>query len=169
MTSALEIHLYSLLLMIGGGVAISMLYDLARTLRRRCRKDSWAADLMDVAFWCLTIPILVILFLMASWGQLRLFLFLGLVFGATLYFWLASPYLLWFFDRCLAVFARLVRLAVLPLLFLMRLVRRTAILFWKPIRWLLLFIYRHLPVRLRQRIRTVYRHGHIWWRRVKRV
>lgn len=117
MSSAIEIHLYSLLLMVCGGIFLSFLYDIARLIRWSVKRSAWLLDLLDILYWCLAIPCLVVLFFMASWGQIRLYLFLGLALGALLYFTLASSWVL-AFGRATARTVRVffVRTIVVPLL-----------------------------------------------------
>jgi spore cortex biosynthesis protein YabQ len=75
---------------IGIGILAAFCYDYYREIRRAFRFKKTGAILGDLIFWLLITVIVFALLLEANWGELRMYVFLGLGMGALLYYYLLS-------------------------------------------------------------------------------
>ena len=106
------------------GALLGLVYDLLRSLRGLCRgRGLWAADLLYCAAVVVSVFYLTMTF---GRGELRLYMVLGILGGAVLFFCLLSPLLrpLWdFWGECLRT-----TLGILawPLVLLLRLAKKFA-------------------------------------------
>lgn len=81
--------------MVGAGVVTGCMFDLYRVVRVLVNPRAMGGVLMDILFWVLATPVLSLMFLAGNWGELRLYVFLGIGLGLFVYFQLASPLVLW--------------------------------------------------------------------------
>ena len=88
-------QLQAVVLMIATGAILGLLFDFYRVFRSVIRPGSSASMLFDIVFWVIATPATFIMLLAGNWGQLRLYVFLGIAAGLYLYFLLASPLVLW--------------------------------------------------------------------------
>lgn len=86
----LQAQLVSFLITVIAGMAAGLLYDLYILLRRTIRPKRWVTDLGDLLFWLLAIGTVYGILLIFNWGEVRLYVFIGLVVGAVLYYNLLS-------------------------------------------------------------------------------
>lgn len=89
--ASLALQLYMFLIMVLAGVAIGLLFDLCRVVRLHFRGRGPFAILADGLFWLLATAIAFTALMVGSWGDLRLYSFLGLASGFFLYLGLGSP------------------------------------------------------------------------------
>lgn len=89
------------------GVALGLVYDGMRTLRRSLKLAA-LAFLLDLLFWVGTAASLFALTLLSDDGQVRIFHIAAVALGGGLYFLTLSklilPFLLWLADRIRALF-----------------------------------------------------------------
>ena len=93
------------------GMAAGVLYDLLRPFRLRLPRLTAWLDLL----YCLTVGSAVFLFLLRRAGELRLYLLLGILGGAVLFFCALSAILRPVWDFWVDTLAQVLALAVLPL------------------------------------------------------
>lgn len=117
--ASLALQSYMFLVMVLAGVAIGLLFDLCRVVRLHFRGRGFFAALTDAVFWLLATAIAFTALMVANWGDLRLYSFLGLGAGFFLYLGLGSPLTLsWLIavaraiQRCLRWCGRVVRAGV---------------------------------------------------------
>ncbi|MDD2553190.1 MAG: spore cortex biosynthesis protein YabQ [Desulfotomaculaceae bacterium] len=75
---------------IGIGIIAAFGYDYYRAVRQAFKLKRTGALLGDLIFWLVTTALVLALLLLANWGELRMYVFLGLGLGALLYFSLFS-------------------------------------------------------------------------------
>ncbi len=75
---------------IGIGIIAAFGYDYYRAVRRAFKLKKAGVFLGDLIFWLATTVVVFALLLKANWGELRMYVFLGLGLGALLYFYLFS-------------------------------------------------------------------------------
>jgi len=68
------------------GVVAGFCYDYYRVVREIYRLKKAGAVLGDVIFWLVTTVVVFFLLLRGNWGELRLYVFIGLGLGVLLYF-----------------------------------------------------------------------------------
>lgn len=103
----LSAQLYSFGIIILAGVSLGFFFDLFRVLRGLLRPGTWTTPLLDLLFWALVTPILVLYILLANWGELRGYVVVGLALGFFFYKLLLSglvlSLLLWVMNLVLTV------------------------------------------------------------------
>ncbi|NLJ75977.1 MAG: spore cortex biosynthesis protein YabQ [Peptococcaceae bacterium] len=72
------------------GIIAAVGFDYYRAVRRAFRLKKAGFFLGDIIFWLVTTVIVFILLILANWGEMRLYVFLGLGLGVLLYFCLFS-------------------------------------------------------------------------------
>ncbi|MDD4334079.1 MAG: spore cortex biosynthesis protein YabQ [Desulfotomaculaceae bacterium] len=75
---------------IGIGIIAAFGYDYYRAVRRAVKLKKTGAFLGDLIFWLVTTVMVFALLLLANWGEMRMYVLLGLGLGALLYFYLFS-------------------------------------------------------------------------------
>jgi spore cortex biosynthesis protein YabQ len=108
---SLPLQVYAFLVVVLTGIACSFLFDLYRSWRSLAHPRRLAGDVADLAFGVLATVVVAAGLFLSNWGDLRLYVFLGLVLGAAAYHWLASPVVQPAARRALWAVARLVRRA----------------------------------------------------------
>lgn len=77
-------------MMLLGGLSLGGLFDLYRVLAGQLRAPRYAYYLLDIVFWLLGTVLVFKLLYMSNLGQVRMFIFIGLLFGVGVYFLLFS-------------------------------------------------------------------------------
>lgn len=76
------------------GCIIGLLFDMFRILRKTFKTPDIITYIEDIVFWLLTCIILAYTILKYNNGELRLFVFIGLFIGITLYILLISNFII---------------------------------------------------------------------------
>ena len=143
-----QLHTFMVTVAIGAGLGI--LYDFYRVGKRALRLRSLLTAVGDLLYWLAATVIVFLTLLYCNWGELRLYVFLGLASGAFLYFRFLSLYpvrVLLFMGR---ISRRMSRFAAASIYFLVI----------RPVLWILNLI--GYPFRL------THRSARHWWRRSRR-
>ncbi|NQS75748.1 MAG: spore cortex biosynthesis protein YabQ [Peptococcaceae bacterium] len=72
------------------GIIAAVGFDYYRAVRRAFKLKRAGIFLGDIIFWLVTTVIVFTLLILANWGEMRLYVFLGLGLGVLLYFCLFS-------------------------------------------------------------------------------
>lgn len=86
----LQIQFLTLSVMAGSGAFMGVLFDVYRVLSGQLRPPRWLVPLLDIGYWLAATSFVFWALLYSNNGQVRLYVFLGLLFGVWLYFRLAS-------------------------------------------------------------------------------
>lgn len=120
---SLYVQFITLSAMAGSGAFMGALFDVYRVLSGRLRPPRWLVPLLDIAYWFAATLFVFRTLLYSNNGQVRLYVFLGLLLGVWLYFRIASRWTI-----------KLVLLVIRIIQALVRFVRRlTELLLIKPI------------------------------------
>ncbi len=87
---SLSVQLYAFATTLLAGVSTGFLFDLYRLLRSWLRPGTISAVIMDLFFWVVLAPVIIIYMLMANWGELRLYVFIGVLLGLVFYYLIFS-------------------------------------------------------------------------------
>lgn len=68
------------------GIIMGMLYDLIRTFRKIIHHPNWAVQLEDLLYWITCGCFAFIMIYWRNYGEIRGFVFLGILIGTVLYF-----------------------------------------------------------------------------------
>lgn len=95
-------QLYAFGIILLAGVNLGLFFDLFRVIRGLLRPGLLATPLLDLLFWALVTPILVLYLILANWGELRGYVVIGLALGFFFYRLILSSlvisFLLWLVD-----------------------------------------------------------------------
>lgn len=72
------------------GIIMGMLYDIIRVFRKIIQHPNWAIQLEDLLYWITCGCFAFIMIYWKNYGQIRGFVFLGILIGTILYFSTAS-------------------------------------------------------------------------------
>lgn len=99
---SLSTQLYAFGIVLLAGISLGILFDLFRVVRGLLRPGVFGTPLLDLLFWALLTPILILYLLLANWGELRGYVIIGLGLGFFFYKLLFSElvvsFLLWVVD-----------------------------------------------------------------------
>ena len=82
---SLSAQLYAFGIILLAGLTIGLVVDVYRVIRGILRPGLVSTAILDLMFWALLTPILVIYLLLANWGQLRGYVIMGLILGFAFY------------------------------------------------------------------------------------
>lgn len=82
---ALGTQLYSFGIVLLAGVSLGFLFDVFRVFRGLLRPGLISTPLLDLLFWALFTPVLLLYLLLANWGELRGYVIIGLGLGFFFY------------------------------------------------------------------------------------
>ncbi len=82
---SLGVQLYAFAVTLIAGASIGFIFDLYRVLRSWLRPGTLATTVMDLFFWIVLTPVIMIYLLIANWGQLRFYVLIGVVLGLAFY------------------------------------------------------------------------------------
>ncbi len=85
-------QLYLFLIYVVSGVAISIFFDIFRVLRKSIKTSNLITYIEDAVFWIIVGLFLIWEIFTISYGELRSYIFLGLVLGVVLYMATVSKY-----------------------------------------------------------------------------
>lgn len=124
----LQAQLMSFLITVLAGMAAGLLYDLYILLRKTIRPKRWVTDLGDLLFWLLAIGTVYGILLVFNWGEVRLYVFIGLVVGAVLYYNLFSKLFVTLITKFTQVLVAFVTYLWMVITFPFRLVQRVILI-----------------------------------------
>lgn len=161
---SLSVQFATMGLMLASGMGIGLLFDLYRVLAHELRIPRWLIPLFDLAYWAIATVFVFRMLFIGNFGQVRIFVFLGLAAGYTVYFLGLSRLsvrliqivlrgieaLIQFVLRCVEIFIiRPFRILIRVVRFLLGIVTTVAMFLYKvvvqllyPLRLLLRFVGR---------------------------
>lgn len=104
---------YMLAVSIMGGMFLGFIWDIYRLVRHYVKMGVVCTALGDLIYWIISIYIGIKLIFEISYGNVRLFILLGFMLGAILYFYGISKYLLKILIRIIDFIFKVIRKIVL--------------------------------------------------------
>lgn len=89
---SLNVQFVTLWMMAGSGAFLGMLFDVYRVLAGQFRPPRWLVPVLDVVYWMAGTVFVFRALLYSNYGQVRFYVFIGLIFGVWIYFALASRF-----------------------------------------------------------------------------
>lgn len=86
----IKLQATSFLITVLAGLLLGLLFDTYRVMRRRTKPRGLVTSLGDLLFWALATTVTFTLLLLGNWGELRLYVFVGLSLGVAFYYWTVS-------------------------------------------------------------------------------
>ena len=91
------------------GVAIGLLFDFFRILRRSIKTSNLVTYIQDILFWILTGIIVLYSIWYFNNGELRIFVFLGLIIGLLIYMTTLSSIIVKIFTKLLVILINILK------------------------------------------------------------
>ena len=85
MTVSISSQAYIFLCSVIGGIAIALIYDIFRILRKAVKTSNLATYMEDLVFWVLVAVVMFATVYYSNEGELRSYIFLGTFLGVVLY------------------------------------------------------------------------------------
>lgn len=98
-------QLYTFIITIATGILLGALFDCYRVLRGTFRPRAVMTWVTDLLYWLIATVIVFLALVVSNWGELRFYVFLGIVSGVILYYRLLSLYAI----RLLLAIIRLIK------------------------------------------------------------
>ena len=94
------------------GVAIGVLFDFFRILRRTIKTSNIITYIEDVLFWILTGLLILYNIWYFNNGEIRIYIFLGIIMGVLIYMSTLSNILIKIFSKILQVIIKVIELPI---------------------------------------------------------
>lgn len=118
---------YLFLIFILNGLIIGFLFDFFRILRKIIKTSDFVTYMQDFIFWILTGVIILYFIFTFNNGEIRLFLFLGIMTGILIYMLLLSKFIIKINVAIINFFKKILEI---PIKLLVKVIRK---IFFKPI------------------------------------
>lgn len=82
------------LIFILNGIIIAFIFDIFRIFRKSFQTPDWVTYIEDIIFWFITCVVLAYSIYTYNNGQIRLFMFIGLIIGTILYILTVSKHII---------------------------------------------------------------------------
>ena len=132
-----QAHIF--LIFIINGLVIGLLFDCFRILRRTFKTSNIVTYIQDILFWILTGFILLYSIFTFSNGEIRLYMFIGVILGCILYMLLFSNYFIKINVKILTVIKSILTVIIQtilkPFLFIFKILRK---FLFKPINFIII-------------------------------
>ena len=112
------------------GMTLGVIFDIFRILRKSFKTSDIITNIQDILFGIITGTILLSAIFLFNNGELRLYLFLGIVFGIIIYMLSISKYFIKINIIIINFIKRIIILITKPFIFLLKFIKK---LFFKPI------------------------------------
>lgn len=100
------------------GIIICLLFDIFRALRKAVKTPDFITYIEDILFWIISLTIFIYLTFIINSGEIRLFLFIGLALGGSLYYFTLSKF---FMKITVEILIILKRILIMPINILLKL------------------------------------------------
>ncbi len=105
---------YVFLCTVIGGMAIALVYDFFRILRRALKTGGFVTYVQDLLYWIIAAVIMFLTFYYSNDGELRVYLFIGAFIGVVLYALLLSKIIM---DSSLFII-KIIKLVIKTIIFI---------------------------------------------------
>lgn len=119
------------------GIVLGFLFDFYRVLRGTFRVQGFVTWVTDLLYWLVATAVVFIALVLSNWGELRFYVFLGIVGGVILYYRLISTYIIRLLAGCMKLANRTA--ALIKKILLLAVIRPVALCI-RIIRWPFQFI-----------------------------
>lgn len=124
---------YLFFIFIINGILTGLLFDFFRISRKVFKTSNFVTYVEDIIFWILTgCSVLYSIFVFNN-GELRLYMFLGIILGAVFYMLFISSYIIKINIKIINIIKKIAKAIFMPIMFIINLIRR---MFKKPITFL---------------------------------
>ena len=132
---------YLFFIFIIDGILIGLLFDFFRISRKVIQTSNIATYVEDILFWILTGLIVLYSIFVFNNGELRLFMFLGIILGAFIYMLFISSYFIKINMKIVDILKAIFKTLFIPINFVLKIFRKV---FIKPITFLFINVRKSL-------------------------
>lgn len=129
------------LIFIVNGFLIGLLFDFFRILRKTFKTNDMMTYIEDILFWILTGCIILYSIFVFNNGEIRLFLFIGIILGILLYMLFLSSHIIkvnvTIINFLKKIIGSILHILLTPLKYMYQIIRK---LFFKPVSFLIINI-----------------------------
>ena len=133
------------------GVVLSIIFDIFRILRRTIKTSDIVTNIQDILFCIITSIIILSSIFMFNNGELRLYIFIGITIGVTLYMIFISKYFIKFNVAIINFIKKLLNFIIKPFIFILNFTKR---LIFKPISFIIINM-KYFTIKNLQKIKKV--------------
>ena len=83
---SLQIQMYTMGMMLGGGLFLGVVYEAYRVIGEQFRFPRWLVAALDLIYWVLACVLIFRMLYASNFGEVRLYVFIGLVVGVWIYY-----------------------------------------------------------------------------------
>lgn len=124
-------QLYVFLIFILNGFLIGIIFDIFRIFRKSFKTPDFLTYLEDISFWIFTGIILLYSILKFNNGELRVYIFIGIIVGLIFYFIIFSKIFIKISVNIIILIKKILyTIIIIPLIFIFKWVRK---IFCKPV------------------------------------
>ena len=109
------------------GILLGMFYDLIRIFRKIIKHPNWLLQLEDILYWVICMGISFGILYIHNFADIRIFVFIGMILGATLYFCTFSILFMkiatWLIDLIRRIILEIIRIVSIPIKWLIGLIK----------------------------------------------
>ena len=113
---------YLFLIFLANGVIIGLLFDFFRIARKVIHTNDFITYVEDILFWILTGAIVLYSIFVFNNGEIRVFMFLGIILGAFAYMILISSYII-------KINVKIINILMIPFKIIFKIIHK---IFFKP-------------------------------------
>lgn len=125
------------------GIVLGTLFDCYRVLRTTFNPQAFMTWFTDLLYWLIATAVVFISLVLSNWGELRFYVFMGILGGLAIYYKWLSLY-------ALRLFSRVIRFIIAGMRFLKKtfiiIVVKPGIYCMRMVSWPFLFLWRKVVV-----------------------
>lgn len=133
---SISTQVYVFLSCILGGLLVGLLFDIFRLSRKYMSTKDIFTYIEDIIFWILVGIIVLMTVFLSNNGQIRGYVFLGIILGVVFYFMLLSSLVMkslsWIIDCIVNLIVRIVNIIRIPVRFMVKVVK----MFYGPLKYI---------------------------------
>lgn len=132
-------QLYKLICFIITGISIGIIFDIFRIIRKSFKVPDIITYIQDFLFWYITGIILLFSIFTFNNGELRAYIFIGIILGFILHIILISKYFIKFFVFLITILKKVIGY---PIMFVFQFIKQNI---FRPIYTIMIKIYHKIP------------------------
>ena len=133
------------------GIILSIIFDIFRIFRRTIKTSDIVTNIQDILFCIITGIILLFSIYYFNDGNLRLYIFIGIFFGITIYMLFISKYFIKINVSIINFIKKIIHLILIPIKLLLKFTKK---LIFKPISFIIINI-KYFTIKNLQKIKKV--------------
>lgn len=131
---------YAFIVFILNGFLIGLLFDIFRIFRKSFKTPDFITCLEDFIFWIITGLLLLYSIFKFNNGELRIYIFLGVILGAAIYMLIFSKFFINISVYIINLIKKIFIILIIPIKFIIKILNKVI---WKPLRKILKW-FKHL-------------------------